>query len=131
MPSVFILLSDSDFEGEHDTAADKIVKAEITIKLTRVELFTKILSFMDIENLTRTVMGVTTSEDRHRLTYFYTCCLNNQFYKNILGRSNFFHYDKPSIPDHLINQLCVLIGSYTFDLTCQNRSGKVRLFSTD
>ena len=69
MPSVFILLSDSDFEGEHDTAADKIVKAEITIKLTRVELFTKLLSFMDIENLTKTLMGVTTSENRLRLPH--------------------------------------------------------------
>ena len=69
MPSVCILLSDSDFESEHDTAADKIVKAEITIKLTRVELFTKLLSFMDIENLTKTLMGVTTSENRLRLPH--------------------------------------------------------------
>ena len=69
MPSVCILLSDSDFESEHDTAADKIVKAEITIKLTRVELFTKLLSFMDTENLTKTVMGVTTSENCPRLSH--------------------------------------------------------------
>ena len=69
MPSVFILLSDSGFDSEHDTVADKIAKAEITVKLIRVELFTKLLSFMDIENLTKTVMGVTTSENRLRLPH--------------------------------------------------------------
>jgi len=69
LPSVFILLSDSDFDSEHDTVADKIAKAEITVKLIRVELFTKLLSFMDIENLTKTLMGVTTSENRLRLPH--------------------------------------------------------------
>jgi hypothetical protein len=59
------LLSDSDFDSEHETVADKITKAEITVKLIRVELFTKLLSFMDIEN--SMMMSVTTSENHHRL----------------------------------------------------------------
>ena len=69
MPSVFVLLSDSDCDSEHDIVANKIVKAEITVKLIRVELFTKLLSFMDIENLTKTVMGVTTSRNHPRLPH--------------------------------------------------------------
>ena len=64
-----MLLSDSVFDSEHDTAADKIAKAEIMVKLIRVALFTKLLSFMDIENLTKTVMGVITSENRPRLSH--------------------------------------------------------------